>query len=148
MSFFNRYLGAGISRNFSLEGRTDVELIEGPENVRQAIITIFNTEASDQQGFGGERIFNRKVGLNIRRFIFASDTPETIAEFKQELMRIQDFVPQIIIDRESLDIQSPVLENHKWLVIFPYTLVATGVRENLIVGILDKTGYARLLPNS
>lgn len=142
-------LGSDLSRNFILEGLTDLQVVSGSRSVKESIETLLLTSASNPNTKdGGERIFNRDVGLNIIRFLFISDSNRARANIINELLKLNDLEPRIVIDRSGISVNKDILEPNKWIIKLSYYLVDTGLPENRVFPILAKDGFIRILPDN
>lgn len=139
--------GRTLKRPFTLDGRTDVETTEGVVSIKQAIETLVLTDASNPvTGQGGERIYNRRVGLNIIRYLFRSDTPMARAGLKAELLKLSVFEPRIVLSENSIRVTKDSNRPNVWVIKLRYQIVKTGETRNQVIPIFARDNYVEILP--
>lgn len=141
--------GQSILRGFALDGRSDLELVSGLPSIKDAIETLLLTDAANSEtGVGGERVFNRGIGLNIIRYLFRSDTPINRAGLKAELMRIPEFEPRIRMNESGVQIAKDPLRPTLWVIKLKYEIIVTGETRNQVVPLFTRDRFVEILPTA
>lgn len=139
-------LGKTIARPLRLSGRSDIETSTGVFSVKQAIETLVLTNAANPStGEGGDRVFNRSVGINILKFLFVSDSPTARAALKQEILKIREFEPRIIFSSDDVTIDKDPLDVHKWIVKISFQILQTGAEENHVIPLFRRERFNEVL---
>ena len=139
--------GTTLSTKFVLTNRTDLDQTSGNISLKQAIGTLLQIDAANEDtGEGGQRIFNRAVGVNILRYLFMRDTPITREGIKREILKIQNFEPRIFIAESGVRVMKDPLRPEVWKIYIKYTVVASGETRNQVVSIFARERFAEVLP--
>lgn len=138
-------IGKGIKFPVRLKNRTDIELVSGNERIKQKIKILVKTSAANPStGKGGDRVYNRNVGLNLKQYLFKNDTPTNRAKIVQELLRIPTFEPSIIITEDMLSVTTDPLNQNKLLLKIGYEIEATGQRDSLVVPLFKRNRFGEI----
>lgn len=138
-------LGATLSNNPTLEGRSDYELVTGVQVVQESIATLFDTEAANPEtGAGGERVYNRNVGLNLKQFLFRNDDAQVRAAIKAEALKINEFEPRQVTSPEGVRVVTDASGEYRWKVFLTFTLLATNTQYNFVVPLFKRGRYGEV----
>ncbi|MGZ4387764.1 MAG: GPW/gp25 family protein [Gaiellaceae bacterium] len=86
-------LGRGWSFPPRWDGSGAVELVEGEEDVRQAILILLRTGLR-------ERVMHPDYGVGIDRYVFAGQTAETRFRLQEDVRRaLVRFEPRVLVDK-------------------------------------------------
>jgi uncharacterized protein len=122
---FSRLLGRGWSFPVEPDSQSArLDYVEGPENVRQAIQIILETEP-------GERLMRPTFGCGLRRYLMKPNTPATRALIQNDLeLALTAFEPRIQVKTIAVDgdDQEPSLV----LIQISYVHVRDGRKDNLV----------------
>ena len=123
-SLATAWLGRGL-RFPVVPGERDraLALVEGPDKVRQSILTILDTEP-------GERVMRPDFGCGLRRFLMEPNSVATRALIRHDVeLALATWEPRVTVDRvEVLPGQDPALA----LVAVAYTHLVDGRPDNLV----------------
>ncbi len=121
----SRLLGRGWSLPLAPEPRLgSLTYIAGPDNVRQAIQIILETER-------GERLMRPTFGCGLRRFLMKPNTPATRALIQNEVeLSLAAFEPRIQVKTVSVDPDNE--EPSLVLIQISYVHIRDGRKENLV----------------
>lgn len=116
-------LGRGIGLPLHPDERGRLSVTEGPEKVRQAILTILDTEP-------GERVMLPTFGCGLRRFLMAPNNVGTRARIQREVeLALLHWEPRIAVAQvEVLGADDPALV----LIEIRYAHVRDGRRDSLV----------------
>lgn len=132
--------GAGIAFPFQLRGLTDIARATGNSAVKSALSSLVLTAASNPQTrAGGQRSYNRRIGVNIYQYLFTYDNPVSQAQIKTELKKLEEFEKRVIISdaRVIKDDLNPNL----YLIPVMFIYRATMQPDNLVVPILTRENF-------
>ncbi len=142
-----RVSGVTLSRLFKLNGRTDLEKTTGVRSIKEAIETLMLTNASNpNSGLGGDRVYNRKVGLNIIQYLFRTDTPTNRAALKDELLKIPIFEPRIDLRKSGIIVFRDPSREHVWIIKLRYRILQTGETRNQVTPLFVRERFTQILP--
>lgn len=121
----SRLLGSGWSFPVGPEPRAGrLIYIAGPDNVRQAIQIILQTEP-------GERLMRPTFGCGLRRYLMKPNTPATRALIQNDVeLSLSAFEPRIQLKTVSVDPSNE--EPSLVLIQISYIHVRDGRKENLV----------------
>lgn len=121
----SRFLGRGWSFPVEPDPKSArLDYIAGPENVRQAIQIVLETEP-------GERLMRPTFGCGLRRYLMKPNTPATRALIQNDVeLALTAFEPRIQVKTVSVDPdgQEPSLV----LIQISYVHVRDGRKDNLV----------------
>lgn len=123
-SLVTAWLGRGLGFPVVPHARDrTLTLVEGPEKVRQSILTILDTEP-------GERVMRPDFGCGLRRYLMAPNSVATRALIRHDVEHaLMHWEPRITLDRvEVAPGQDPALV----LVAVAYTHLVDGRPDNLV----------------
>lgn len=131
-------LGRTFKFPFTLSGRSDIEVTSGNKVIEESLLSLIRTaSANDNSRIGGDRIFNRNVGLNLNKWLFISDNVAAREGMKDELKKLELLEPRVRILTRDV-VKSP-LQPNQWDILLTYQIKATQEIKNLVTPILDKS---------
>ena len=144
------YIGTGLSTEMNLTGRSDFERLSGASLLDNSIITLLSTKAAnDGTRRGGERIYNRGIGINLAQFLFRADALDLRQEVVEEIRKIEEFEPRIILTTIEVasdkELRPAGFVAGLFIVKISYTIISTGEQRNLVVPILTTDNYYQIV---
>ncbi len=125
-------LGQGLGQAIVPDAAGRLPLVAGPEKVRQAILTILDTEP-------GERVMRPDFGCGLRRYLMAPNNPATRAGIEREISQtLARWEPRIKLigvhasasdDRALIVIEihyAHVLDGRQDVLVYPFYLEQAG----------------------
>jgi phage baseplate assembly protein W len=143
-------IGTGLTSVFVLEDRSSIELLSGAALIDNSIVTLINTEAANSDSrLGGDRVYNRGIGLNFAQFLFKSDDLDLRTSLINEVNKLPLFEPRIEILNTNVfsdQERSPAGFTPGLLILeITYRIVITSEIRNLIIPILTKDRFFQIV---
>lgn len=145
-------IGTGLTSNLVLEDRSSWEVLTGAALLDNSIINLIDTQAANSETrMGGQRVFNRGIGLNFAQFLFKSDDMDLRVGLIEEVAKLSLFEPRIeIVNTEVFSEfeQDPRGgDPHLLFLKITYRIVITSEIRNLIIPILTKDRFFEIVRN-
>ena len=123
-----RRLGGGLGQPLAPDATGALPFVSGPEKVRQAILTLLDTDP-------GERVMRPTFGCGLRRYLMAPNNPGTRADIEREIttsialweprVKLVDVAVNPTGDRSMVQIEiqyAHVLDGRQDILVYPFYL--------------------------
>lgn len=135
--------GTSLQFPFRLTGLSDVEKAEGSASIAASLYSLVNTAAANPlDRTGGQRIYNRAIGVNIYQYLFISDTDVGRAQIRNEFRTLNTYEPRALIS-DVLVSKNP-LKPYQYFIHLQYIEVATQEPRNLVVPVLTPDRFEEI----
>lgn len=117
------FLGRGWKFPPALNADGSFQLVEGDEDIREAILIILNTSP-------GERVMQPEFGCGIQAYVFAVINSSTLEQIRMETEKaLTLYEPRIVVDEVRVEAEG---EAGRVLIHIDYTVQASNSRYNMV----------------